>query len=200
MPTIVLRVSNAGAQGTRWRATPNAHRRKDQTVKISEKREETTSQRWLIFTAVNWLSFIALQTGSAWITSSSLTNAICAACSPRTSTTTTEPERIYHLARIAQTRARSGHRGSDESSPFRMSAAFIIATNASPLDSSQLLADRWLPCSRLRCHLGITVAEVVRPRFRADRFEVQIAARFTSAHQFDGNSRSCRNCGSKWNF
>ena len=62
MPTIVQRVSNAGAQGTRWRATPNAHRRKDQTVKISAKREETTSQGWLIFTAVNWLSFIALQT------------------------------------------------------------------------------------------------------------------------------------------
>src|SRR5271163_2530675 len=62
MPTIVQRVSNAGAQGTRWRATPNAHRRKDQTVKISEKREETTSQGWLILTAVNWLSFIALQT------------------------------------------------------------------------------------------------------------------------------------------
>ena len=28
MPTIVQRVSNAGAQGTRWRATPNAHRAK----------------------------------------------------------------------------------------------------------------------------------------------------------------------------
>ena len=42
MPTIVQRVSNAGAQGTRWRATPNAHRRKDQTVKISEKKEERT--------------------------------------------------------------------------------------------------------------------------------------------------------------
>ena len=63
MPTIVQRVSNAGAQGTRWRATPNAHRRKDQTVKISEKKEERTSPGWLIFTAVNWLSFIALQTG-----------------------------------------------------------------------------------------------------------------------------------------
>src|SRR5580692_11801833 len=62
MPTIVQRVSNAGAQGTRWRATPNAHQRKDQTVKISAKREETTRQGWLIFTAVNWLSFIALQT------------------------------------------------------------------------------------------------------------------------------------------
>jgi hypothetical protein len=62
MPTIVQRVSNAGAQGTRWRATPNAHRRKDQTVKISAKREETTSPGWLIFTPVNWLSFIALQT------------------------------------------------------------------------------------------------------------------------------------------
>ena len=37
MPTIVQRVSNARAQGTRWRATPNAHRRKDQTVKISER-------------------------------------------------------------------------------------------------------------------------------------------------------------------
>jgi hypothetical protein len=49
-------------QGTRWRATPNAHQRKDQTVKISAKREETTRQGWLIFTAVNWLSFIALQT------------------------------------------------------------------------------------------------------------------------------------------
>jgi hypothetical protein len=62
MPTIVQRVSNAGAQGTRWRATPNAHRRKDQTVKISENKEERTRRGWLIFTAVNWLSFIALQT------------------------------------------------------------------------------------------------------------------------------------------
>jgi len=65
MPTIVQRVSNAGAQGTRWRAIPNAHRRKDQTVKISAKKEETTSHDWLIFSAVNWLSFIALQTASS---------------------------------------------------------------------------------------------------------------------------------------
>src|ERR1700684_4020322 len=64
MPRIVQRVSNAGAQGTRWRATPNAHRRKDQTVKISENKEERTRRGWLIFTAVNWLSFIALQTAS----------------------------------------------------------------------------------------------------------------------------------------
>jgi hypothetical protein len=62
MPTIVNRVSIACAQGTRWRATPNAPRGKDQTVKISQKKEERTSQGWLIFTAVNWLSFIALQT------------------------------------------------------------------------------------------------------------------------------------------
>jgi hypothetical protein len=64
MPTIVQRVSNTGAQGTRWRATPNAHRRKDQTVKISENKEERTRRGWLIFTAVNWLSFIALQTNA----------------------------------------------------------------------------------------------------------------------------------------
>jgi hypothetical protein len=62
MPTIVKRVSNTCVQSTRWRATPNAHRRRDQTVKISEKREERTRQGWLIFTAVNWLSIIALQT------------------------------------------------------------------------------------------------------------------------------------------
>ena len=37
MPTTVERVSNASAQGTRWRATPNAHQRKDQTITISEK-------------------------------------------------------------------------------------------------------------------------------------------------------------------
>ena len=55
-PTIVKRVSSTCVQGTRWRATPNAHRRKDQ------EREETTRQGGLIFTAVNWLSFIALQT------------------------------------------------------------------------------------------------------------------------------------------
>jgi len=62
MPMIAQRVSNAHAQGTRSRATPNAHQRKDQTVKISEKSEEGTSPEWLIFTAVKWLSFIALQT------------------------------------------------------------------------------------------------------------------------------------------
>jgi hypothetical protein len=62
MPTIVQRVSNAYPQGTRWRATPNAHRGKDQTTKISEQEEERTSPRWLTFTAVNWLSFKALQT------------------------------------------------------------------------------------------------------------------------------------------
>jgi hypothetical protein len=62
MPTMVERVSNAYAQSTRRRATPNAHREKDQTIKISEKKEERTSQGWLIFTAVNWLSCIALQT------------------------------------------------------------------------------------------------------------------------------------------
>jgi hypothetical protein len=33
--SVVERVSNAVAQGTRWRATPNAHQRKDQTIKIS---------------------------------------------------------------------------------------------------------------------------------------------------------------------
>jgi hypothetical protein len=59
---IVQRVSNAGAQGTRWRATPNALQRKDQTFEISEEREERTSPEWLIFTAVKRLSFIALQT------------------------------------------------------------------------------------------------------------------------------------------
>jgi hypothetical protein len=31
------RVSNAGSQGTRWCATPNAQRGKDQTIKIQEK-------------------------------------------------------------------------------------------------------------------------------------------------------------------
>jgi hypothetical protein len=65
MPTIVKRVSNTCVQGTRWRATPNAHQRKDQTVKISENKEERTRHGWLIFSAVNWLSFIALQTPSA---------------------------------------------------------------------------------------------------------------------------------------
>jgi hypothetical protein len=84
MPTIVQRVSNAGAQGRRWRATPNAHRRKDQTVKISEKREETTSQGWLIFTAVNWLSFIALQTISVRFHRHSIVTALMdyALCGP----------------------------------------------------------------------------------------------------------------------
>jgi hypothetical protein len=49
-------------KGTRWRATPNAHQPKDQTFKISEKREGITSPEWLIFTAVKWLSSSALQT------------------------------------------------------------------------------------------------------------------------------------------
>jgi hypothetical protein len=62
MPTIVQRVSNAGAQGTRWHATPNAHQRKDQTFKISEKKEQRTSPEWLTFTAVKWISSSALQT------------------------------------------------------------------------------------------------------------------------------------------
>jgi hypothetical protein len=62
MPTMVQRVSNAGAQGMRWHATPNAPQRKDQTFKISEKREERTSPEWLIFKAVKWISFSALQT------------------------------------------------------------------------------------------------------------------------------------------
>ncbi len=62
MPTIVQRVSNAYAQGTRWRATPNAHPEKDQTFKIPEKREQRTSPGWLTFTPVNWISFTALQT------------------------------------------------------------------------------------------------------------------------------------------
>ena len=62
MPTTVERVSNASAQGTRWRATPNAHQQKDQTITISEKTtEERTGPRWLIFTAVHWISFTALQ-------------------------------------------------------------------------------------------------------------------------------------------
>jgi hypothetical protein len=77
MPTIVKRVSNTCVQGTRWRATPNAHRRKDQTVKISVKREETTSPGWLIFTPVNWLSFIALQTEGAVVGRCDSTEASC---------------------------------------------------------------------------------------------------------------------------
>jgi hypothetical protein len=60
---MVQRVSNAGAQGTRWGATPNAHQRKDQTFEISANREEGTSPGRLIFTAVKRLSFTALQTG-----------------------------------------------------------------------------------------------------------------------------------------
>jgi hypothetical protein len=60
---VVQRVSNAGAQGTRWGATPNAHQRKDQTFEISANREEGTSPGWLTFTAVRRLSFTALQTG-----------------------------------------------------------------------------------------------------------------------------------------
>jgi hypothetical protein len=63
MPTMVPRVSNAGAQGTRWRATPNAPQRKDQTFKNSKKSQKT-SPKWLIFTAVKWISFSALQTPS----------------------------------------------------------------------------------------------------------------------------------------
>jgi hypothetical protein len=35
MRSMVERVSNAVAHGTRWRATPNAHTRKDQTITIS---------------------------------------------------------------------------------------------------------------------------------------------------------------------
>ena len=62
MRTMLERVSNAVAQGTRSPATPNAHRGKDQTFKISQQREERTSPGWLTFTAVNWISFSALQT------------------------------------------------------------------------------------------------------------------------------------------
>jgi hypothetical protein len=62
MPTIVQRVSKAYPQGTRWRAAPNARQGKDQTTKISEQKEERTSPGWLTSTAVNWLSFKALQT------------------------------------------------------------------------------------------------------------------------------------------
>jgi hypothetical protein len=62
MRTMLERVSNAVAQGTRSHATPNAHRGKDQTFKISQQREERTSPGWLTFTAVNWISFSALQT------------------------------------------------------------------------------------------------------------------------------------------
>ncbi len=62
MPTIVKRVSNACAQGTRWRATPNARGGKDQTIKISKKDRGKNHPGWLTFTPVKWLSFKALQT------------------------------------------------------------------------------------------------------------------------------------------
>ena len=65
MPMIVQRVSTADAQGTRWRATPNAHSGKDQTIAISSQKNrqrKKTSQEWLSFTPVNRISFRALQT------------------------------------------------------------------------------------------------------------------------------------------
>src|SRR5579863_3540867 len=63
MPTIVQRVSNAVAQGTRWRATPNARAEKDQTIKISsQKKAETQAGGWITFSALHWITFRALQT------------------------------------------------------------------------------------------------------------------------------------------
>ena len=70
MPMIVQRVSTADAQGTRWRATPNAHRGKDQTITISfqkKRQSKGTSQEWLSFTPVNWISFRALQTPRSYL-------------------------------------------------------------------------------------------------------------------------------------
>jgi len=62
MPTIVKRVSNACAQGTRWRATPNAREEKTRRLQSQKRTEETTNLGWLTFTPVKWLSFKALQT------------------------------------------------------------------------------------------------------------------------------------------
>src|SRR5215469_11347155 len=59
---MVERVSIRCAHGTRWRATPNAHQRKDQTIKISQKDDKERPPGWLNFTAVKRISFRALQT------------------------------------------------------------------------------------------------------------------------------------------
>jgi len=58
---------------------------------------------------------------------------------PRTSTTTIEPALIFRSTRIAPTRARSSHPGSEESSPSRKSVVCITATSVSPPDSPHLL-------------------------------------------------------------
>src|SRR5713226_7529331 len=48
----------------------------------------------------------------------------------------------------------------------------------------------------VRRRLTISLSEVSGSRSEADRFDIQIAARFASSNQFDSNSRSRSNSGS----
>ena len=61
MRTMVERVRNAVAQGMRWRAYPNARRKRTRRLQ-SQLKGETTSRGWISFSALYCITFRALQT------------------------------------------------------------------------------------------------------------------------------------------
>ncbi len=96
---------------------------------------------------------------------------------------------LFGSTRIAPTHARLCHARSERWSLYRKSAACIIATNVSPPDSYRISAHNGCVTS-VRRRLTISVSELSGSRPGADRFDIQIAARFASSNQFDSNSRS----------
>jgi hypothetical protein len=98
---------------------------------------------------------------------------------------------IFRSTRIAPTPAGSCHAGSERWSPSRKSAACIIATNVSPLDSYRIPLTNGC-VALVRGRLTISVSKLSGCRSGADRFDIQIAARLASSNQLDSNSRSAQ--------
>src|SRR5260370_19872200 len=100
------------------------------------------------------------------------------------STITKALERICRSTRIAPTPVRSCHARSERWSPSLKSVACIVATNASPLDSSQIPADQWLLGGPYALVCG-SMNQTVFDRVQAELLVGLIAARLISVHRSD---------------
>src|SRR5271156_2704749 len=118
------------------------------------------------------------------MTSSSSTSAICAESCPRMSITTNALERICRSTRIVRTHARSCHARSERWSPSLKSVACIVATNASPPDSSQIPADQLLLGGPYALVCG-SMNQTVFDRDQAELLAGLTAARLISVHRSD---------------
>lgn len=109
--------------------------------------------------------------------------------SSRMSITINALERICRSTRIVRIYARSCHARSERWLPSLKSVACIDATNASPPDSSQTPADRWLLGGPYALVCG-SMNQTVFDRAQAELLVGLIAARLTSVNRSDYDSRS----------